>query len=111
MPNHLIYLLLAIMSEIAATTALAASQQFTRLGPSVIVVLGYGVSFYFLSVTLKYMPVGIVYAVWSGLGVVGIALLGYLIFNQTLDLAALLGMALIIAGVLVINLFSGSAGH
>ncbi|MCA8882932.1 MAG: multidrug efflux SMR transporter [Rhodobacteraceae bacterium] len=111
MPKHLLFLLLAILSEVIATTALAASQQFTRLGPSVLVVLGYGLSFYLLSVTLKVMPVGIVYAIWSGLGVVGIAVLGYLLFNQTLDAAAVLGMTLIIAGVLVINLFSASAGH
>ncbi len=108
MPQHIYYLLAAIVSEIIATTALAASDQFSRLGPSIIVVVGYAVSFYMLSGTLKVMPVGIVYAIWSGLGIIGVALIGLVLYGQKLDLAAVAGMGLIISGVLVINLFSSS---
>jgi small multidrug resistance pump len=104
-------LLLAVMTETIATTALQASQQFTRLIPSVVVVLGYGVSFWLLSLTLKTLPVGIVYALWSGLGIVLIAVIGYLVFGQKLDLPAVLGIAMILAGIVVINLFSKTAGH
>lgn len=103
-----LYLLLAIGAEVIATTALKAGDGFTRLLPSVLSVLGYGVSFYFLSLTLRSIPVGIAYAVWSGLGIVLIALLAWLRYGQRLDPPALLGMALIIAGVLVMNLFSNS---
>lgn len=111
MPQHILYLLAAIVSEVAATTALAASDQFSKIGPSIIVVLGYGISFYMLALPLKVMPVGIVYAVWSGVGIVGVALIGLLLYGQKLDIAAVAGMGLIIAGVLVINLFSSSSGH
>ncbi|MCA8879044.1 MAG: QacE family quaternary ammonium compound efflux SMR transporter [Rhodobacteraceae bacterium] len=111
MPIHYLHLALAIAAEVAATSALAASAQFTRLGPSLIVVAGYGAAFYFLSLTLEILPVGIVYAIWSGLGVVFVALIGFLVFGQRLDLPAIVGMALIIAGVLVINLMSGTARH
>ncbi|MEV8468763.1 multidrug efflux SMR transporter [Fluviibacterium sp. DFM31] len=111
MPQHIYYLLAAIVSEIIATTALAASDQFSRLVPSIIVVVGYAISFYMLSVTLKVMPVGIVYAVWSGLGIIGVALIGLVLYGQKLDLAAVAGMILIVSGVLVINLFSSSSGH
>lgn len=104
-------LLLAIVTETIGTTALQASQQFTRLWPSVLVVIAYGASFWFMAVALKYMPVGIVYAIWSGLGIVLIAAIGYLVFRQTLDAPAVLGMALIIAGIIVIQLFSDSARH
>ena len=78
MPIHYLHLALAIAAEVAATSALAASAQFTRLGPSIIVVAGYGAAFYFLSLTLEILPVGIVYAIWSGLGVVFVALIGFL---------------------------------
>ena len=88
-----------------------ASAQFTRLWPSVLVVLAYGLSFFFMSLALKVMPVGIVYAIWSGLGIVLIAAIGYVLFGQRLDLPALLGLGLIIAGILVIHLFSDSATH
>ena len=111
MPNHYLWLFIAILTETMGTTALQASQQFTRLWPSVAVVVCYGMSFYFMSVALKFMPVGIVYAIWSGLGIVLIALIGYLLFGQKLDLAAVLGLALIVAGILVIHLYSGSATH
>ncbi|WP_305807083.1 SMR family transporter [Stenotrophomonas sp. YIM B06876] len=101
----------AIVAEVVATTALKASAGFTRLWPSFMVVLGYGVAFYCLSLTLKTMPMGVAYAIWSGLGIVLIAVAGYLLFGQRIDLAALLGMALIVAGVAVIQLFSKTAAH
>jgi len=111
MPPHYLYLILAIMAETVGTTALQASQQFTRLWPSVLVVCAYGLSFFLLSLTLKYMPVGIVYALWSGLGIVFISAIGFAVFGQRLDLPAILGMAMILAGILVIHLFSNSATH
>lgn len=106
-----IYLLLAIAAEVVATSALKASGSFTKLGPSVIVVLGYGAAFYLLSLTLKTIPVGVAYAVWSGVGIVLISLVGWIGFRQHLDGAALLGIALIVAGVAVINLLSKSLPH
>jgi small multidrug resistance pump len=105
-----IYLLIAILSEVTATTALKASEQFTRLWPSVIVVLGYASAFYFMSLTLKSIPVGISYAIWSGVGIILISITGYFFYHQKLDTPAMIGMAFIIAGVLIINLFSKSAG-
>ncbi|MGB7242468.1 MAG: SMR family transporter [Sulfitobacter sp.] len=111
MPLHYLYLVIAIAAETMGTTALQASQQFTRLWPSVIVVITYSVSFYFLALALKTMPVGIVYAIWSGLGIVLIAGIGYVLFGQRLDLPAVLGLGMIIAGILVIHLFSNSATH
>ena len=111
MPPHYLYLALAILAEVTATSALAASAQFTRLLPSLVVVVGYGVAFWLLSLTLKTMPVGIVYAIWSGMGIVAIAVIGRLAFGQRLDAPAILGIALIVAGVLVINLLSGSTRH
>ncbi|GAA0303793.1 DMT family transporter [Rhodovulum strictum] len=111
MPKSYLFLLVAILTETLATSALQASQQFTRLLPSVIVVLGYALSFYLLSHALKTIPVGIAYAVWSGLGIVLIALIGWRVFGQRIDLPAVLGMALILAGILEIHLFSKSAAH
>lgn len=111
MPPHYIWLFFAILTETLGTTALQASQQFTRLWPSLAVVLFYGMSFYFLSIVLRYMPVGIVYAIWSGLGIVLIACIGYVLFGQKLDLAAILGLTLIVAGILVIHLFSSTSTH
>ncbi|MGJ8545590.1 MAG: DMT family transporter [Sulfitobacter sp.] len=110
MPAYLI-LVLAVLAETIGTTALQASQQFTRLGPSIIVVVAYGISFYLLSITLKVMPVGVVYALWSGMGIVFIALIGYFVFHQMLDLAAIIGLAMIIAGIAVIHLFSNATPH
>ena len=106
-----LYLLVAIVAEVIATSALAASQGFSRLLPSAVVVAGYGIAFYFLSLTLRSIPVGIAYAVWSGVGVVLISLAGLVLFGQRLDFAAMLGIGLIVAGVLVINLFSGVSAH
>ena len=105
------YLLVAIVAEVAATSALKASQGFTVLLPSAIVVLGYAVAFYFLSLTLNAISIGIAYALWSGIGIVFITAVGWLWFGQALDTAAMLGIALIVAGVGVINLFSNAAAH
>lgn len=104
-------LFLAVAAETVGTTALQASQQFTRPIPSVVVVVSYGLSFWLLSLTLKVMPVGVVYALWSGLGIVLIAMIGFAIFGQRLDWPAVLGMALILGGILVIHLFSTTAPH
>lgn len=111
MPLHYVYLILAVAAETVGTTALQASQQFSRLLPSALVVVAYGISFYLLAQVLRVMPVGIVYAIWSGLGIVFIAAIGFVVFGQKLDLPAVLGLGLIIAGIVVINLFSGSTGH
>ena len=111
MPSHYFYLLLAIVTETIGTSALQASQQFTRLWPSLLVLVAYGLSFYLMSMSLKFMPVGVVYAIWSGLGIVLIAIFGVVVFGQKLDLAAVLGLGLIVLGVLVIHLFSKTAGH
>lgn len=109
--NPWVYLITAIVSEVIATSALKASTGFTKPLPSVVVVIGYLVSFYFLSLTLKTIPVGIAYAIWSGVGVVLISVVAWLLYGQRLDLPALIGMGLIISGVMVINLFSNTAGH
>ncbi|MFD1383120.1 DMT family transporter [Rhodanobacter aciditrophus] len=106
-----VILLVAIVSEVVATSALKASDGFTKLVPSVLVVVGYGLAFYLLSLTLKVMPVGIAYAIWAGLGIVLTAVIGWLFFQQRLDFAAFAGIALILAGVLVINVFSSTNGH
>jgi multidrug transporter EmrE-like cation transporter len=102
---------LAIVAEVIGTTALKASEGFTRLGPSLIVVVGYGVAFYCLSLVLKSVPVGIAYALWSGLGIVLITAVAWLLYGQRIDLAGLIGMGLIIAGVLVLNVFSKATVH
>lgn len=109
--KYWIFLAVAILSEVIATSALKASEGFTRLTPSAIVILGYLVSFYFLSLTLKVIPVGVAYAIWSGIGVVLVALAGWWVYGQKLDLAAILGLALILTGVVVINLFSATGSH
>ena len=101
----------AIVAEVIATSALKASDSFTRPIPSLVTVVGYAVAFYFLSLVLKTIPTGVAYAIWSGVGIVLISLVGWIWFQQTLDLPALIGLGLIIAGVLVVNLFSKSMGH
>ena len=103
-----VYLLLAIVSEVVATSALKSSESFSRLWPSVLTVVGYGVAFYLLSLTLREMPVGIAYAIWSGVGIVLVSLAAVVLFGQKLDLPALIGMGLIVAGVIVINVCSKS---
>ncbi|MBE1281866.1 MAG: QacE family quaternary ammonium compound efflux SMR transporter [Rhodobacteraceae bacterium] len=111
MPIHYVYLVIAVAAETIGTSALQASQQFSKLGPTALVVLGYGTAFFFMGLTLKYMPVGIVYAIWSGLGIVLIAAIGYAVFGQKLDLPAVIGLLFIISGILIIHLFSKSSAH
>jgi len=104
-------LAVAIVAEVIATSALKATEGFTRFWPSVVTVLGYAVAFFFLSIALRTVPTGIAYAIWSGIGIVLISAVGWIWFRQTLDAPAMLGMGLIIAGVVVVNVFSKSAGH
>ena len=106
-----LFLIIAVLFEGLGTTSLQASQQFTRLWPSLGVIIGFGMSFYCLVIVLQYLPLGITYALWSGIGICFTAVLGFLVFKQTLDLPALFGMALIIAGIVVINLYSKTATH
>lgn len=106
-----LYLTVAIVAEVIATSLLKATNEFTRLWPSIAVIAGYGVSFYFLTLTLKTFPIGITYAIWSGLGIVLVSTVAYFIYQQKLDFAAIIGISLIIAGVIVINLFSKSVVH
>ncbi len=111
MPKAYLILLLAVIAETVGTTSLQASQQFSRFWPSVLVVVSYGIAFYLLGLTLRYMPVGIVYAIWSGLGIFLIAIIGFIVFGQRLDWPAVLGLTMILTGILVIHLFSKTAGH
>lgn len=105
------YLAIAIVAEVIATSALKASEGFSKLTPSFIVVVGFAVAFYCLSLVLKTVPMGVAYAIWSGLGIVLISISGLLFFGQKLDLAAVIGIVLIISGVVVMNVFSSSASH
>ena len=105
------YLALAIVAEVAATSALKASEEFTRLWPSLIVVVGYGMAFYLLTLVLRSIPVGVTYAIWAGVGIVLVAVVSAIVYRQIPDLPAIIGMALIIAGVVVINVFSKTSGH
>lgn len=104
-------LALAILAEVIATTALARSASFTRLWPSVITVVGYVIAFWLLSFPLRVMPTGVVYAIWSGMGIVLISAVAWIWYRQTLDAPALIGLGMIIAGVMVVNLFSKSVPH
>jgi len=106
-----LYLTVAIVCEVLATSALKSSEGFSRLLPSGLVVVGYCAAFYFLSLTLRTIPVGIAYAVWAGAGVVLITLVGWVVFKQELDAAAFLGIGLIASGVVVLNVFSKSTAH
>lgn len=105
------FLLMSIIAEVIATTTLKASDGFSRFWPSLVVIIGYAVSFWGLSQVVKVMPLGIAYAIWSGLGIVLVSVAAIYIYNQKLDLSAIIGMLLIIIGVLVINLFSKSGTH
>jgi len=109
--QHWLYLGVAIASEVIATSAMKAAEGFTRPLPSLIVVIGYGIAFYCLSLVLRTLPIGVVYAIWSGAGIALIALVGWLLYDQRLDLPAVLGMALIVAGVVVLNVFSKTVAH
>ena len=106
-----VYLALAIITEVIGTTLLKSTDEFTKLVPSVIVVIAYLLSFYFLTLTLRSIPVGIAYAVWAGLGIFLVTLFAALIYKQIPDLATIIGMAFIITGVVVIHLFSKNIGH
>ena len=106
-----LYLAIAIIAEVIATSTMKASEQFTRLVPTTVVVIGYACAFYFLSLVLKTIPVGIVYAVWSGLGIVLVAAVAAVVYRQVPDWPCAVGMALIIAGVVVIHVFSKTAVH
>ena len=106
-----LYLTIAIVTEVAATSALKASEEFTKLFPSLIVIVGYGISFYFMTLVLRTIPVGITYAVWSGIGIVLVAIVGALLYKQIPDLPAIIGMGLIILGVVVIHVFSKTISH
>jgi small multidrug resistance pump len=105
-----VYLFIAIVSEVVATSSLKASESFSKLIPSILVIVGYALAFYFLSLTVKVMPVGITYAIWSGVGIVLVTIAGIILYKQIPDLPAILGMLLIMAGVLVINIFSNTKG-
>ena len=106
-----VYLALAIVAEVAATSALKASAEFSKLVPSLIVIVGYGVAFYLLTLVLRTIPVGIAYAVWAGLGIVLVAITGAILYKQLPDVAAVIGMGLIVAGVVIINVFSKTSVH
>ncbi|MCG8686565.1 MAG: multidrug efflux SMR transporter [Desulfobacterales bacterium] len=106
-----VYLTIAIVSEVIGTSALSASNGFTKFWPSMIVVIGYGVAFYFLSLVIRSIPVGVAYAIWAGLGIVLVAIVGAVLFRQIPDFAAMIGMGLIVAGVVIIHMFSKTVGH
>lgn len=108
--QHWVFLAIAIASEVVATSALKAAEGFTRPWPSLAVVVGYAAAFYFLSLTLKVIPVAVAYAIWSGVGVGLIALIGWLVYGQALNLPAVAGLALIVAGVVLLNAFSRTSG-
>jgi small multidrug resistance pump len=109
--NHWLALSIAIVAEVIATTALKSTEGFTRLVPSLMVVAGYGTAFYFMTVSLRVFPVGIMYAIWAGVGIVLVALLGWVFYKQSLDWPAILGIVLIISGVIVIHVFSRVVAH
>ncbi|MFP3591195.1 DMT family transporter [Chryseobacterium sp. SIMBA_038] len=111
MGRSYIYLILAIVFEIIATTFLKKSEEFSKLLPSIVTVIGYSAAFYFLSVTLRQIPVGITYAIWSGVGIIFITIIGIVAFKQIPDLPAIIGIALIVIGVIVINIFSKMGAH
>ncbi len=110
-PTTWLALLGAIAFEVMGTTLLQASQQFTRPWPTAGMAVCYGLAFYLLSIALRQVPVGLAYAIWSGLGVVAISIIGMVLFKQRLDLPAIAGLTMIVGGVVVINLFSKSVAH
>ncbi len=105
-----VYLAISIVAEVIATSALKASDGFSKLWPSVIVVIGYGIAFHFLASTLKTIPVGVAYAIWAGAGVTIVAIVGWLLFGQKLDAPAIIGMAMIVGGVVIMQAFSKTTG-
>jgi small multidrug resistance pump len=109
--NQWLFLSVAIVSEVVATSALKASNGFTQLWPSLVVIAGYAIAFFFLSLTLRTMPVGVAYAIWSGVGIVLVTLIAWFVFKQSLDIPAIIGLTLIVAGVVVLQVFSKSSAH
>jgi small multidrug resistance pump len=110
-PGSMLILFLAILSEVVGTVALKASEGFARLGPNVLVVVGYGLSFYLLAQALRQIPLGVAYAIWSGLGTAGAVIAGLLLWRESLNLAGIVGILLILIGVIVLNIFAGTAAH
>lgn len=106
-----LYLAIAIVAEVVATSALKASEEFTKLAPSAVVIVGYGVAFYFMTLVLRVLPIGITYAIWSGLGIVLVAVIAFFLYKQIPDIPAIIGMGLIISGVVIINVFSKTISH
>lgn len=109
--KNLIFLAVAILSETLGTTTLKMSEQFTKPIPAIVTVIAYVIAFYFLSLSLKTIPVGVAYGIWGGVGIVLVTIIGSIVFKQIPDLAAIIGIALIIAGVLVVNLCSKMNVH
>ncbi len=109
-PSALLLLVVAVVSEVVGTAGLKASEGFTRVGPSVVVVIGYGAAFYFLSMSLREIPLGVAYAIWSGLGTVGSVLLGVLIWREVMGLPHAVGIGLILVGVVILNVFADGPG-
>ncbi|HHP0448243.1 TPA: DMT family transporter [Vibrio harveyi] len=107
----LVALSIAIVCEVIATSSIPKTEQFTKLMPSTVVIIGYGIAFFLLSVTVKSMPVGLVYAIWSGAGIGLVAAVGYFLYGQKLDLAAIVGIGFILTGVMIVNLLSKTVGH
>ncbi len=106
-----LYLALAILAEVTATSALKASDEFTQIIPTMIVIVGYGAAFYFMTLVLRVLPIGITYAIWSGLGIVLVTVVGFLFYKQALNIPTIIGIGLIISGVVVINIFSTAINH
>ncbi|BDR18440.1 TPA: SMR family transporter [Vibrio diabolicus] len=102
---------IAIVCEVIATSYIPKTEQFTKMMPSTVVLIGYGIAFFLLSVTVKTMPVGVVYAIWSGAGIVLVATVGYFVYGQRLDLPAIVGIGFILTGVMIVNLLSKTVGH
>jgi small multidrug resistance pump len=109
--NHWLALAIAIVAEVIATSTMKATNEFTRFWPSVVVILGYGTGFYFMTISMRVLPIGIMYALWSGVGILVVSIMGWVIYRQALDIPAIIGMSFIIAGVVVINVYSKSIGH
>ena len=109
--NIHLYLAIAIIAEVTATSALKGSEEFTKLIPSIIVLIGYGISFYFMTLILRIIPIGITYALWSGLGIVLVTIVGIFLYKQIPDTAAVIGMSLIVSGVIIIHIFSKTLDH
>jgi small multidrug resistance pump len=109
--NHWIALAIAIVAEVIATSTMKSTNEFTRFWPSLVVVVGYCTGFYFMAISMRVLPIGIMYAIWSGMGIVLISIVGWLVYKQNLDMPAIIGMILIIAGAVIINVFSKSVVH